>query len=81
MNTERGLFRYKLEIAPLGDIKVGLFPLASGIHRITQSVAIVAADLGKASSIPARSHTFVESDHGIISTDILLLPLIQEGLL
>ena len=29
-----------------------------------------------ASSIPARSHTFVEIDHEIISTVILLLPLI-----
>ena len=27
------------------------------------------------------SHTFVENDHEIISTVILLLPLIQEGLL
>ena len=29
------------------------------------------ADLGVARSIPARSHTFVEIDHEIISTDIL----------
>ena len=34
------------------------------------------ADPGVASSIPARSHTFVEIDHEIISTVILLLPLI-----
>ena len=34
-----------------------------------------------ASSIPTRSHTFVEADHEIISTVILLLPLIQEWLL
>ena len=33
------------------------------------------------SSIPARSHTFVEIDHEILSTAILFLPLIQEGLL
>ena len=39
------------------------------------------ADPGVASSIPAQSHTFVEIDHEIISTVILLLPLIQEGLL
>ena len=30
---------------------------------------------------PAKSHTFVEIDHEIISTVILLLPLIQEGML
>ena len=28
-----------------------------------------------------QSHTFVEIDHEILSTVILLLPLIQEGLL
>ena len=39
------------------------------------------ADPGIVSLIPARSHTFVEIDHQIISTVILLLPLIQEGLL
>ena len=33
-------------------------------------------DPGVASSIPARYHTFVEIDHEIISTVILLLPLI-----
>ena len=43
-----------------------------------QSVACLAtdasltADQGVASSIPARSHTFVEIDHEIISTVILL---------
>ena len=34
--------------------------------------AILAADPGVASSIPARSHTFVEIGHEIISTVILL---------
>ena len=34
-----------------------------------------------ASSIPAWSHTFMEIDHDIISTTVLLLLLIQEGLL
>ena len=33
---------------------------------------LVTADSGVASSIPARSHTFVEIDHEIISTVILL---------
>ena len=46
--------------------------------RVAQSVKCLAtdasltADQGDASSIPARSHTFVESDHEIISTVILL---------
>ena len=47
---------------------------------VQQSVASPTADLGIASSIPARSHNFVEIDHEIISTVILLLQLIQEGL-
>ena len=46
--------------------------------RVVQSVTCLAtdacltADLGVASSIPVRSHTFVEIDHEIISTVILL---------
>ena len=48
---------------------------------ITQSVMSLTADPGVVSSIPVWSHTFVKIDHEIISTVILLLPLIQEGLL
>ena len=46
--------------------------------RVAQSVTCLAtdakltADPGVASSIPARSHTFVEIEHEIISTVILL---------
>ena len=46
--------------------------------RVAQSVACLAtdayltADPGVMSSIPARSHTFMEIDHEIISTVILL---------
>ena len=46
--------------------------------RVAQSVTCLATDmrltedLGVASSIPARSHTFVEIDHDIISMVILL---------
>ena len=46
--------------------------------RVAQSVtclvtdAKLTADPGVASSIPARSHTFVEIDHEIISTVILI---------
>ena len=39
--------------------------------------ACLTADPGVTSSIPVRSHTFVEIDHEIISTVILLLPLIH----
>ena len=49
-----------------------------GPGRVAQSVTCLAtdecltADPGVASSIPARYHTFVEIDHEIISTVILL---------
>ena len=51
--------------------------------RAAQSVTCLAtdacltADPGVASSIPARSHTFVEIDHEIISTIFSSLPLIH----
>ena len=51
--------------------------------RVAQSVTCLAtdacltADPGVASSIPLRSHTFVEIDQEMISTVILLLPLIH----
>ena len=53
--------------------------LSSCTFREAQSVTCLAtdacltADPGVASSIPVRSHTFVEIDHEIISTVILLL--------
>ena len=57
-------------------------PFSAGDHkapgRVVQSVTCLAtdacltADPGVASSIPARSHTFVKIDHEIISTVILL---------
>ena len=49
--------------------------------RVAQSVtclttdACLTADPGVSSSIPARSHTFVETDHEIISTVICSLLL------
>ena len=49
--------------------------------HIVQLVTSLTADPGVVSLIPARSHIFVEIDHEIISTAILLLLLIQEGLL
>ena len=63
--------------------KVWMFGVWSGhniyiLGRIAQSVtclatdACLSADPGVASLIPAQSHTFVEIDHEIIFTDILL---------
>ena len=57
-------------------LSTGVMRLIPG--RVAQSVtclvtdAKLTADPGVASSIPARSHTFVEIDHEIISTVILL---------
>ena len=62
--------------------KYGYFSISS-VHlvvkcRAAQSVTCLAtdacliADHGVASSIPVRSHTFVEIDYEMISTDILL---------
>ena len=48
---------------------------------IGQWITSPTADPGVASLIPARSHTYMEIDHEIISMVILLLPLIQEGLM
>ena len=62
----------QVESANLAEF-VGIRP-----GRVAQSVTCLAtdacltADPGVASSIPARSHTFVEIDHEIISTVILL---------
>ena len=64
------------------QVKLKLAYLASVTGRVAQSVTCLAtdacltADPGVASSISARYHTFVEIDHEIISTVILLLPLI-----
>ena len=48
---------------------------------IAQLVARNTVDAGVASSNPAQSHTFVEIGHNIISTVMLLISLIQEGLM
>ena len=68
---------------PLPPPPLGLYAIKMHIHtqapgRVAQSVtclvtdAKLTADPGVASSIPAGSHTFVEIDHEIISTVILL---------
>ena len=48
---------------------------------VVQLVTFPTADVVVASSILARSHTFVEIDHEIIPIDILLLPLNHERFL
>ena len=45
---------------------------------VAQSVASLTAESRAASLSTARPHTFMEIDHEIIPTVILLLPLIQE---
>ena len=52
-----------------------LYELEELVHvpgSIAQSIMCLTAGPGVASSIPARSHTFVVIDHEIISTAILL---------
>ena len=66
----------------IGDPRDGFFyptlTLLMEPGRVAQSVTCLAtyacltADPGVASSFPVRSHTFVEIDHEIISTVILL---------
>ena len=45
--------------------------ISISITEPLRAVASPTADPGIASSIPAQSHTFVETDHELISTDIL----------
>ena len=70
------LFIFKRRKNTHSEVKFYLTLLSPG--RVAQSVTCPATDAsltanpGVASSIPARSHTFVELDHEIISTVILL---------
>ena len=65
---------------PLNEKKNIILCILKGLSpgRVAQSVtclvtdACLTADPGVVSSIPARYHTFVEIDHEIISTVILL---------
>ena len=72
-NSQRLLTPVRLSLA--SPSQPPPLPLPS---RVAQSVTCLAtdasltADPGVASSIPARSHTFVEIDHEIISTVVLL---------
>ena len=59
----------------------GLNPTKSCPGPVEQSVIWLTAGPGIASLTPARSHSSQEIGREIISTVILLIPLIQEGLL
>ena len=65
-------------MCPFSKTKVHPYHRSTIPGRVAQSVTCLAtdacltADPGVASSIPARYHTFVEIDHEIISTVILL---------
>ena len=67
MRSGTSMAQYSLELCKLDHIALWVTSLT--------------ADTGVPSLIPAWSHTFVAIDHEIISTVILLLPLIQKGLL
>ena len=62
---------HKLSKAPRALCKVYIDLLAQSVTYLVTDAKLT-ADPGVASSIPARSHTFVEIDHEIISTVILL---------
>ena len=63
-------------IARIGFITPGRLCSQIRIGNVFATDACLTADPGVAISIPTRYHTFVEIDHEIISTVILLLPLI-----
>ena len=56
--------------------KSALDSIRSGPGFVAQSVASLITDSGVVGAIPARPHTFVEIDHEIFST-VILLPLNQ----
>ena len=74
---------FRTKIRKLGVIRISTHKKKKLPGRVAQSVTFLAtdarltADPGVASSSPVRSHTFVEIDHEMISTVILLLPLIH----
>ena len=69
------------QTAPYQALLSGSTLFATEAFKIAQLVASQTADLVVESLILAQSHTFMEIDHKIVSTVILLLLLIQEGLL
>ena len=74
------IFYYTLLSKAL-ELYMAIFLHFVGTGPVPQSAVSWTADLGVVSSIPTQSHTFVEIDCETISTKVLFLPLIQEGLL
>ena len=62
-----------------GPFDLNYISLGIVLGTVVQSVPRLIADPGVVSLISTQSHTFVEIDHEVFSTTILL-PLIQEGL-
>ena len=58
--------------SPVQTTTYGLYTSSPPLGHAVQSVMCLTADPGVASSILARSHTFVEIDHEIIFNAILL---------
>ena len=73
VKREKAIRMLQANVTPLVIAQPFLLPgrLAQSVTRLATD-ACLTADPGVASSIPARSHTFVEIDHEIISTAILL---------
>ena len=67
----KGIFSVKIFSYPPVTVSLRRFFVAQSVTCLATD-ACLTADPGVASSIPARSHTFVEIDHEIISTVILL---------
>ena len=64
------LFNPRFAIEIVNGLVKGQYPEVPSL--IEQSVTCLTADSGVGSLIPDQSHTFVEIDHEIISTVILL---------
>ena len=80
MTTKCHNHRYQTNVIPrLRDKRTHVF--MGELGPVAQLVASQIADPGVVSLTAAWPHTFVEIDHELFSTIILLLPLIQEGLL
>ena len=67
-----------LFIALILNVYLRRAPIAQSVTCLAADTCLT-ADPGVTSLIPARSHTFVDIDHEIMSMAILLPLLIQEG--
>ena len=70
----------ELVLSQFSDMQTYILSLIAEPSRVAQSVTCLAtdacltADPGVTSLIPARSHTFVEIDHDIFFSTVILLP-------